>query len=49
MATLVTILLVVALVAFLLDVFNVAIGTLKLVSFGLACWVASIVIPRLFG
>lgn len=47
METLVTILLVLALVCFLLDVFNVVVGTIKWIPLGLAFWVASVLIPRL--
>ena len=47
MDTLVTVLLAAALICFLLDVFNVVLGTIKLVPLGLALWVAAVLIPRL--
>jgi len=48
METLVTVLLAAALICFLLEVFSVQLGTVKLVPLGLAFWVASVLIPRVF-
>ena len=48
MDTLVTVLLAAALICFLLDVFSVTLRTIKLIPLGLAFWVASVLIPRVF-
>ena len=48
METLVTVLLAASLICFLLEVFSVQIGSVKLIALGLACFVASILVPRIF-
>jgi hypothetical protein len=47
METVIIVLLAAALVCFLLEVFSVTIGTVKLIALGLAFWVAAVLLPHL--